>query len=78
MWESGPNGLPAADVGWLKEDEERGLFQRATSYKDKYGQTRWRKVLKDDRMWFHPAEFPGVVEGKVSSADSFYHSPVFF
>ncbi|XP_067257165.1 uncharacterized protein [Chanodichthys erythropterus] len=78
MWESAPNGLPTADIGWLKEDEEKGLFQRAMSYKDKHGNTWWRKVLKDDRMWFHPPEFPGVEEGKVPSADSFYHSPVFF
>ncbi|XP_067257017.1 uncharacterized protein [Chanodichthys erythropterus] len=78
MWESAPNGLPTADIGWLKEDEEKGLFQRATSSKDKHGNTRWRKFLKDDRMWFHPPEFPGVVEWKVPSADTFYYSPVFF
>nr|XP_009301978.1 uncharacterized protein LOC101884057 [Danio rerio] len=78
MWESGLHGLPSADILWLKEDAERGLFQRAMSYKDKHGNRKWRKVLKDDRMWFHPPEFPGVVEGKVPSADSFFHSSVFF
>ncbi|XP_059384593.1 uncharacterized protein LOC132118638 [Carassius carassius] len=78
MWESGPYGLTSADITWLKEDAERGLFQRAKSYKDKHGSTRWRKVLKENRMWFHPPEFPGVVEGKVPSADSFFHGSVFF
>ncbi|TWW74080.1 hypothetical protein D4764_14G0000810 [Takifugu flavidus] len=29
MWESAPNGLPQADVAWLKEDETNELFQRA-------------------------------------------------
>ncbi|KAI7789391.1 hypothetical protein IRJ41_011903, partial [Triplophysa rosa] len=77
-WESGPNGLPKADIMWLKEDEDRGLFQKAMSYQNKHGNRRWRKVLKDDRMWFHPPELPGVVEGKVPSADSFFHSSVFF
>ncbi|XP_059377572.1 uncharacterized protein LOC132113680 [Carassius carassius] len=71
MWESGPNGLTSADITWLKEDAERGLFPRAMSYKDKHGSTRWRKVLKDNRMWFHPPEFPEVVEGKIPSADPF-------
>ncbi|XP_026122189.1 uncharacterized protein LOC113105367 [Carassius auratus] len=77
MWESGPNGLTRADITWLKEDAERGLFPRAMSYKDKHGSTRWRKVLKDNRKWFHPPEFPGVMEGKVPSEDSFFQSSVF-
>lgn len=61
-----------------KEDEDRGLFQKAMSYQNKHGNRRWRKVLKDDRMWFLLPELPGVVEGKVPSADSFFHSSVFF
>ncbi|XP_056321435.1 uncharacterized protein LOC130235081 isoform X2 [Danio aesculapii] len=32
MWESGLHGLPSADILWLKEDAERGLFQMAMSY----------------------------------------------
>ncbi len=78
MWESGSNGLPKADIIWLKEDAERGLFQRAMTYKGKHSSTRWRKVPKDDRMWFHPPEFPGVTEGTVPSADSFFRNSVFF
>ncbi|TWW74195.1 hypothetical protein D4764_14G0001960, partial [Takifugu flavidus] len=54
MWESAPNGLPQADVAWLKEDETNELFQRAASFQDKHGKMKWRKVLKDDRMWFQP------------------------
>ncbi|XP_056879706.1 uncharacterized protein LOC130520133 isoform X1 [Takifugu flavidus] len=78
MWESAPNGLPQADVAWLKEDETNGLFQRPASFQDKYGKMKWRKVLKDDRMWFHPPEVPGVVGRTVPSADSFFRSRVFF
>ncbi|TWW74013.1 hypothetical protein D4764_14G0000140 [Takifugu flavidus] len=52
MWESAPNGLPQADVAWLKEDETNELFQRAASFQDKHGKMKWRKVLKDDRRWF--------------------------
>ncbi|TWW53796.1 uncharacterized protein LOC130520478 isoform X2 [Takifugu flavidus] len=54
MWESAPNGLPQADVAWLKEDETNELFQRAASFQDKHGKMKWRKVLKDDRRWFQP------------------------
>ena len=32
MWESGPHGLPEADIRWLKEDAERGLFQPQMSF----------------------------------------------
>eukprot|EP00066_Takifugu_rubripes_P011898 XP_011601164.1 PREDICTED: uncharacterized protein LOC101061554 [Takifugu rubripes] len=78
MWESAPNGLPQADVAWLKEDETNGLFQRAASFHDKHGKMKWRKVLKDDRMWFHPPEVPGLVAKTVPSADSFFRSRVFF
>ena len=79
MWESGPHGLPEADIRWLKEDAERGLFQPQMSFEDKHKKIRKRKVLKSDRMWFYPPEFPGVVVGGgVPSADSFFHGRVFF
>lgn len=79
MWESGPHGLPEADIRWLKEDAERGLFQPQMSFEDKHRKIRKRKVLKSDRMWFYPPEFPGVVVGGgVPSADSFFHGRVFF
>ncbi|XP_062393947.1 uncharacterized protein LOC134082321 [Sardina pilchardus] len=78
MWESGSYGLPTPDQQWLKEDEERGLFQKPMSYVDKNGRTRWRRILKDDRMWFFPPETPGVVGGRVPSADGFFKSRVFF
>ena len=65
QWESGPHGLPSADVKWLREDADRGLFKNLTIAR--------RKILKDDRMWFHPPEIPGVVVGGgVPSADAFF------
>ncbi|XP_028296831.1 uncharacterized protein LOC114458609 isoform X2 [Gouania willdenowi] len=76
MWESDLHGLPSADIKWLKEDS--GLFQKIMSYEDTHGKVRKRMVLKDDRMWFHPPESPGVVAGGVPSADCFFHSRLFF
>ena len=79
MWESSVNGFPAEDLKWLKEDDDRGLFQKPMAYQDKYGKTRWRRVLKDDRMWFHPPESPGVMGGgRVPSSNSFFRSHLFF
>ena len=46
MWESGHHGLPEADIRWLKEDAERGLFQQQMSFEDKHGTIKKRKVLK--------------------------------
>lgn len=78
-WEAEGTGLPKQDLKWLKEDEERGLFLKAQSFTDKYGRKRWRKVLKSDKMWFHPPEMPSVVDGStVPLADSFFRHRVFF
>ncbi|XP_065326144.1 uncharacterized protein LOC134624237 [Pelmatolapia mariae] len=33
LWEN-PNGIPSADISWLKEDTERGLFTPFQTYKD--------------------------------------------
>lgn len=78
MWESPIHGLPPQDLKWLKEDEQRGLFQKPMQYQDKHGRTRWRRVLKDNAMWFCPPEAPGTVGGRVPSADVFFQSRVFF
>ncbi|XP_029980231.1 uncharacterized protein LOC115412079 [Sphaeramia orbicularis] len=77
-WETPPHGLPPADVKWLKEDSQRGLFQAEVLYRDKYSKVRKRRVLKDDRMWFFPPEPPGLVRGGIPSADAFFHARVFF
>lgn len=36
LWEN-PNGIPSADISWLKEDTERGLFTPVQTYKDVTG-----------------------------------------
>ncbi|KAL2084546.1 hypothetical protein ACEWY4_020064 [Coilia grayii] len=78
-WEAEETGLPKQDIKWLKEDDDRGLFQQAQPFTDKYGRKRWRKVLRADKMWFNPPEMPGVVEGSsVPVADSFFRNRVFF
>lgn len=53
LWED-PHGIPSADIPWLKEDSERGLFTPVQTYKDIKGVIRRRRVLKSDRMWFYP------------------------
>ncbi|XP_045070259.1 uncharacterized protein LOC123484218 [Coregonus clupeaformis] len=36
LWEN-PNGIPSADISWLKDHNERGLFTPVQIYKDKSG-----------------------------------------
>ncbi|XP_045062329.1 uncharacterized protein LOC121536140 [Coregonus clupeaformis] len=60
LWEN-PNGIPSADISWLKDHNERGLFTPVQIYKDKSGLFRRRRVMKSDRMWFYPEEPPGYV-----------------
>ncbi|KAF1389605.1 hypothetical protein PFLUV_G00075180 [Perca fluviatilis] len=54
-WES-PNGIPSADITWLKEDPERGLFTPVRVYKDITGLLRKRRAMKSDRMRFYLPE----------------------
>ncbi|KAJ8286548.1 hypothetical protein GJAV_G00040420 [Gymnothorax javanicus] len=77
IWESPPLGLPSADIKWLKEDSERGLFHKEVTYVDKHRATRKKQVLKD-RMWFHPPEPPGVARAGIPSADAFFSQPRLF
>ncbi|XP_066289153.1 uncharacterized protein [Branchiostoma lanceolatum] len=78
-WESQPGGFPEADLDWLQNDVNRGLFQPVKTYKPRGKKaTKKRKLLKDDRMWFYPPEPPGVVQGNPPSADAFFRSRVFF
>ncbi|XP_071838455.1 uncharacterized protein [Apostichopus japonicus] len=62
----------------MKDDLERGLFQRVMTYKDIHGEIKKRKVLKDDRMWFHPPECPDMVRSTLPSADAFFRSRLNF
>lgn len=32
-------------------------------FTDMYRRKRWRRVLKNDTMWFQPPEMPDVVDG---------------
>ncbi|KAK3565379.1 hypothetical protein QTP86_007112 [Hemibagrus guttatus] len=76
LWEK-PNAIPPADVSWIKEDTERGLFTPVQTYKDITGLCKKRRVLKSDRMWFYPPEPPGYVRGALPTPDSFFWSRVF-
>ena len=75
-WEN-PNGIPSADLSWLKEDRERGMFSHVQTYKDVSGQLRRRRVMKSDRMWFYPPEPPGYVSGAPPTPQLFFRSRVF-
>lgn len=61
LWEDS-NGIPSADIPWLKEDSERGLFMAIQIYKDIKGVIRKRRILKSDRMWFYPPSHPASLE----------------
>ncbi|XP_037619327.1 uncharacterized protein LOC119484539 [Sebastes umbrosus] len=76
LWEN-PNGIPPADISWLKEDPERGLFTPVQLYKDITGLLKRRRVLKSDRMWFYPPEPPGYVGGALPTPQLFFRSRVF-
>ncbi|XP_034540936.1 outer membrane channel protein CpnT-like [Notolabrus celidotus] len=75
-WEE-TNGIPAADITWLKEDPERGLFTPVQHFKDIAGQIKRRRVMKSDRMWFYPPESPGYISGGLPSLQAFFRSRVF-
>jgi len=77
-WECEPGAVPAADRDWLRDDQEHGLFGAVQVYKDINGDYRKRRVLKCDRMWFYPPEYPGFVAGTPPSADQFFQSKIFF
>ncbi|KAK3567662.1 hypothetical protein QTP86_020393 [Hemibagrus guttatus] len=71
LWEK-PNAIPPADVSWIKEDTERGLFTPVQTYKDITGLRKKRRVLKSDHMWFYPPEPPSYVRGALPTPDSFF------
>lgn len=70
LWEN-PNGIPSADISWLKEDTERGLFTPVQTYKDVTGVLKRRRVIKSDSMWFCPPEPPGYARALFFAATSF-------
>ncbi|KAK1888878.1 Non-toxic nonhemagglutinin type D [Dissostichus eleginoides] len=76
LWENA-GGIPSADISWLKEDTERGLFTPVQTYKDITGQIKRRRVMKSDRMWFYPPEPPGFVGGGLPTPQLFFRSRVF-
>ncbi|KAG9269802.1 hypothetical protein AMEX_G16867 [Astyanax mexicanus] len=76
LWEK-PNGIPPADISWLKEDTERGLFTSVQVYKDNAGLFKRRRVMRSDRMWFYPPEPPGYVRSGVPSPQPFFRNRVF-
>ncbi|XP_073709426.1 uncharacterized protein [Misgurnus anguillicaudatus] len=77
LWEDS-NGIPSADIPWLKEDSERGLFTPVQIYKDTKGVIQRRRVLKSDRMWFYPPEPPGFVSGGIPNPEAFFRRRFFF
>nr|XP_008281293.1 PREDICTED: uncharacterized protein LOC103358198 [Stegastes partitus] len=76
LWEN-PNGIPEADIPWLKEDTERGLFTPVQVYKDSKGLLKRRQVMKLDRMWFYPPDPPGYIRGGPPTPQLFFRSRVF-
>ena len=75
-WEN-PNGIPSADLSWLKDDAERGLVTHVQTYRDNTGVLKRWRLLKSDRMWFHPPEPPGYVGGNLTSSHLFFRRCIF-
>ncbi|XP_034035737.1 uncharacterized protein LOC117518641 [Thalassophryne amazonica] len=75
-WEN-PNGIPSADLSWIKEDTERGLFGPIQTYKGNTGVLKRRRVMKSDRMWFYPPEPQGYATGGVPTPHLFFRSRIF-
>ncbi|XP_034147114.1 uncharacterized protein LOC105008188 [Esox lucius] len=75
LWEN-PNGIPSADISWLKNHNERGLFTPVQIYKDNTGVFRRRQVMKSDCMWFYPEGPPGHVRGAPPTPQLFFRSRV--
>nr|XP_055036624.1 uncharacterized protein LOC129423839 [Misgurnus anguillicaudatus] len=76
LWEN-PNGIPPADLSWVKEDTERGLFGPIQVYSNKDGVLKRRRVLKSDRMWFYPPDPPGYISGTVPTPHLFFRGRIF-
>nr|XP_009298902.1 uncharacterized protein LOC101883144 [Danio rerio] len=76
LWEN-PNGISPADLSWVKDDTERGLFTNIQVYQDSTGVLKRRRVMKSDRMWFYPPEPPGYVSGTVPSPNLFFRGRIF-
>ncbi|KAK3520614.1 hypothetical protein QTP70_028634, partial [Hemibagrus guttatus] len=64
LWEK-PNAIPPADISWIKEDTERGLFTPVQTYKDITGLCKKRRVLKSDHTWDIVNDGPGPEEDVV-------------
>lgn len=76
LWEN-HNGFSPADLSWVKEDTERGLFGPLKVYLDNAGVLKRRRVIKSDRFWFYPPEPPGYISGNVPTPHLFFWSRVF-
>ncbi|XP_017564809.1 uncharacterized protein LOC108434293 isoform X2 [Pygocentrus nattereri] len=75
LWEDS-SGIPSADISWLKEDTERGMFTPVQIYRDNTGLFKRRRVMKSDRMWFYPPDPPGYIRGGVPTPQPFFRSRV--
>ncbi len=76
LWENA-NCISPADLSWVKDDTERGLFTHVQVYKQSTGTLKRRRVMKSDRMWFYPPDPPGYVSGAVPSPNLFFRSRIF-
>ncbi|XP_055365239.1 uncharacterized protein LOC114856362 [Betta splendens] len=76
LWEK-PDGIPSADIHWLKEDTTRGMFTAVHVYKDNTGVLKRRRVMASDRMWFYPPEPPAYAGGVLPGPQLFFRSRVF-
>lgn len=81
-WEHPPpsvqaHGIPPPNIKWLKFDEEYGLFESPSKYKNAKGETVERRLLKE-KMDFHPPPLPTSVKGGLPNMMAFFTTHAFF
>ncbi|XP_054650755.1 uncharacterized protein LOC129191426 [Dunckerocampus dactyliophorus] len=57
--------------------EECDPFAPIKAYKDNAGVLKHRRLMKSDRMWFHPPEAPGYIGGALPNPAVFFRGRMF-
>lgn len=76
-WNETTHGIAAANMRWLKDSCEYGLFKTAKPYKNTKGEIIERKIFKE-QLEFTPPPIPTVIKGSVPNMFGFFTTTVFF
>jgi hypothetical protein len=70
-------GIPPANIKWLKEGMEHGLYERVKPFKNSKGEVIVKRILHN-KMEFYPPPIPSSIKGAVPNMLAFFTTPVFF